>query len=103
MRGKMIAAVFSMQGVGNLLGCIVMYILLSVEACPKDAAWRIGLAFGAVPSICAFYFRAKSHETEDFKAVQAAKVSQWVNMKAALRVYWKPLLGTAGTWLILDM
>ena len=91
-----------MQGVGNLLACIVMYLLL-VSGCPRDYTWRIGLGFGAVPGLLAFYFRAKSHETNDFQAVKRVRVSHWTNLRAACRVYWKPMLGTAGAWLLLDI
>jgi PHS family inorganic phosphate transporter-like MFS transporter len=91
-----------MQGIGNLLACLVMFILLSSDV-SQDLTWRLGLALGAVPAALAFYFRFKSHETEDFIAVKRARTSHWINIRSALRVYWWPLIGTAGTWLILDI
>ena len=96
------AMVFSMQGLGNLLASIVMCVLLFSNM-SKDLVWRVGLAFGAVPAAAAFYFRYKAHETEDFRAVQSARVSHVVNILAALHVYWRPLLGTALSWLLLDI
>eukprot|EP00047_Mylnosiga_fluctuans_P007128 m.251292 g.251292 ORF g.251292 m.251292 type:complete len:421 (-) comp17147_c0_seq1:341-1603(-) len=101
-RGRTISFTFAMQGLGNLLATLVMLILLST-ACPRDVAWRIGLGFGAVPAAIAFTIRSRSHETKDFVAVKESRVSHWNNMRAACAVYWKEMIGTAGTWLLLDI
>ncbi|KAI8813799.1 major facilitator superfamily domain-containing protein [Cladochytrium replicatum] len=72
-RGTMIATVFAMQGVGQLLGAIVG--IISVAAF-KDAiianhnnldyVWRILLGFGAVPALLAVYYRLTIPETPRF-------------------------------------
>lgn len=91
-----------MQGAGNVLACLVMYVMLKAGT-DRDTTWRLGLALGAVPGLVAFYFRWRSEETSAFKHAKSQRVSHWINIRAALRVYWKPLLGTAGTWLLLDI
>ncbi len=62
-RGTLIAAVFSMQGIGILSAAIVGLITLScfrsaIETCvvgqacmPLDNAWRVMVAFGAIPAL----------------------------------------------------
>jgi PHS family inorganic phosphate transporter-like MFS transporter len=74
-RGMLIAAVFSMQGIGILAAAVVGIIVLqgfkdSIENChvnapckPLDQAWRIMVAFGAVPALATMYLRSKLPET----------------------------------------
>ncbi|KAL6866879.1 major facilitator superfamily domain-containing protein [Trichoderma novae-zelandiae] len=79
-RGAMMAAVFSMQGLGQLLAAIVAlvttvafkshYINISAEgacdlACREaaDRSWRIIVGFGAVPACLALYYRITIPET----------------------------------------
>jgi MFS family permease len=47
-RGRMVALVFSMQGIGLVLGPVVAIGLLKTGI-SHDLAWRIMLALGAVP------------------------------------------------------
>ncbi|PTB64797.1 inorganic phosphate transporter [Trichoderma citrinoviride] len=79
-RGAMMAAVFSMQGLGQLLAAIVAlvttvafkshYINISTEgacdlACREaaDRSWRIVVGFGAIPACLALYYRITIPET----------------------------------------
>ncbi|TFB01245.1 hypothetical protein CCMA1212_006880 [Trichoderma ghanense] len=79
-RGAMMAAVFSMQGLGQLLAAIVAlittvafkrhYINISAEgacdlACREaaDRSWRIVVGFGAIPACLALYYRITIPET----------------------------------------
>ncbi|UKZ82589.1 hypothetical protein TrVFT333_010381 [Trichoderma virens FT-333] len=79
-RGAMMAAVFSMQGLGQLLAAIVAlittvafkkhYIDISAEgacdlACREaaDRSWRIVVGVGAIPACLALYYRITIPET----------------------------------------
>ncbi len=67
-RGRDVATVFSMQGVGMTLAPIMTLIFLSAAPPHKlGVVWRLSLAFGAVPGLLIFYFRYKMHETPAFK------------------------------------
>eukprot|EP00123_Amoebidium_parasiticum_P008049 comp18546_c0_seq1/m.19994 comp18546_c0_seq1/g.19994 ORF comp18546_c0_seq1/g.19994 comp18546_c0_seq1/m.19994 type:complete len:492 (-) comp18546_c0_seq1:719-2194(-) len=102
IRGKVMAAVFAMQGFGQLLATGLVTILL-FAGCSYEFTWRFCLAFGAVPPLAIFWFRAKMHETEDFKEAKKERVSHWANVKAAVKVWWRPMVGTAAAWFLLDV
>ncbi|KAJ2892342.1 uncharacterized protein MKZ38_009951 [Zalerion maritima] len=82
-RGGMIAAVFSMQGIGQLFAAIAALIVtvgfkdsfISIadsdscdEACQlaADHSWRIIVGVGAVPAVFALYYRVSIPETPRF-------------------------------------
>lgn len=84
-RGAMMAAVFSMQGLGQLLASLVAFIAVEAskgtllhpdnyclgKTCSgstaaehaTDRIWRIVIGFGAVPAAAALYFRLTIPET----------------------------------------
>src|SRR5438067_1752920 len=64
-RGKLITMVFSMQGVGLILGPLVAIVLLA-SGMNHDLIWRIMLALGAVPALATFYLRRQIAETPRF-------------------------------------
>lgn len=64
-RGKLITMVFSMQGLGLILGPLVAVVLLS-SGISNDLTWRLMLAFGAIPALATFYMRRKIAETPRF-------------------------------------
>jgi MFS family permease len=64
-RGKLITMVFSMQGLGLILGPLVAIILL-LAGINHDITWRIMLALGAVPALGTFYLRRHIAETPRF-------------------------------------
>src|SRR5438067_9614989 len=64
-RGKLITMVFSMQGLGLIVGPLVAIILL-LSGINHDLAWRIMLALGAVPALATFYLRRQIAETPRF-------------------------------------
>ncbi|XP_074282256.1 putative inorganic phosphate transporter 1-4 [Silene latifolia] len=87
-RGAFIAAVFAMQGFGNLTGGIVALIVSSAfkAAFPApsyatnaakslvpeaDFVWRIILMFGALPALMTYYWRMKMPETARYTALVA--------------------------------
>ncbi|MEM0158193.1 MAG: MFS transporter [Thermoplasmataceae archaeon] len=123
-RGRMVLMVFAMQGFGLLLGTVVG--LVSVRFASLDLAWRIMLGFGAVPASTVIYLRRKIKESPRFslqvkgdiegakKAVESVTGNTFsvnggsadhrVNkIRGILKKYWITLLGTAGSWFILDM
>ena len=115
--------VFSMQGFGTLL-CSIVLILSTHSFIKEETQWRFVLAMGGFPMLIAFYFRWKMHETE-WKTEKAPEASQRENDDAALMnktdlpkqtLYENflraveivmqnkmKLLGTAGTWFLLDI
>lgn len=64
-RGKLVTMVFSMQGLGLIVGPLVAIILL-LFGINHDLAWRIMLALGAVPALGTFYLRRRIAETPRF-------------------------------------
>ncbi|MGH2478889.1 MAG: MFS transporter, partial [Ktedonobacteraceae bacterium] len=64
-RGKLITMVFSMQGLGLILGQLVAVVLLS-SGISNDLTWRLMLALGAIPALATFYMRRKIAETPRF-------------------------------------
>jgi PHS family inorganic phosphate transporter-like MFS transporter len=101
-----VAAVFSMQGIGNALSAVVVIICLLIFT-DIEYVWRIALGFGAIPSIMAFILRVTMHESREFQKIQEEKLVWWREIyKRADKImsnHKKDLLGTAGTWLIFDI
>ncbi len=64
-RGKLITMVFSMQGLGLILGPLVAIVLL-MAGINHDLTWRIMLAVGAIPALGTFYLRRHIAETPRF-------------------------------------
>ncbi|KAK6462609.1 inorganic phosphate transporter [Scheffersomyces coipomensis] len=144
-RGAIMAAVFSNQGLGQLLGGIVAVVVVAaykddlvfatkgsecVGRCLKanDQMWRILIGFGCVPGCIALYYRltiaesprysldVNEHDTlekvADAEAAIANEAHEIVAPKASLKDFWghfgqwrygKILLGTAGSWFMLDV
>jgi PHS family inorganic phosphate transporter-like MFS transporter len=68
-RGQMISAIFSMQGIGILLGSIITLIVSAFfKGSPHliDYVWRIILMFGSVPALFTMYSRLNVPETPRF-------------------------------------
>src|SRR6266704_1886081 len=61
-RGKLITMVFSMQGLGLIVGPVVALTLL-LSGINHDLVWRLMLALGAVPALATFYLRRQIDET----------------------------------------
>ncbi|KAI8380552.1 phosphate:H+ symporter [Choanephora cucurbitarum] len=69
-RGAMMAAVFAMQGIGQVTASLVGLIVTAAykSAIESDQAyldyvWRIVIGLGAVPGLCALYYRLTIPET----------------------------------------
>lgn len=126
-RGRLIGTVFAMQGFGLLAGPLFAAILLG-SGVPHGVAWRLMLGFGAIPAASVVYLRRKIKETprftlavkgdvdstveavrwttgKDVSRVQESSTNQLKSRKARLSdpIFIKRLLGTAGTWLLMDV
>lgn len=129
-RGKLITMVFSMQGLGLILGPLVA-ILLMISGLHPDLIWRAMLALGAIPALATFYLRRQIAETPRFSLMMHGNVegaTQTINnvtdhtssrkrdktrKKHGVQKSWLHLLftrrylgwiiGTAGTWFLLDI
>jgi len=109
-RGRLVATVFSMQGWGMLLSSVLTLLFL-LCGMPLEAIWRTLLALGALPSAMVIWLRAKMEETELHKqdaeshgGSQRPSFSEhWARAYKVMSQYWRPLIGTTMTWLILDI
>lgn len=132
-RGKLITMVFSMQGLGLIVGPLVAIVLLS-SGISQDLTWRLMLGFGAIPALATFYLRRQIAETPRFalmmngdldgasqtanqvtggkqqKTGQAEKRSTRTNKARKSKIsllftrrYLAWIIGTAGAWFLLDI
>ena len=112
-RGKLVASTFAMQGFGIMAGAGVAFLLLSANV-PASISWRLLLAFGALPSLLILYYRLKFKETPMYslmkggsKAVKGSSAMPRrlpnITLKNFARSHWKIVLGTALTWLLMDI
>lgn len=100
VRGRVVAGVFSMQGVGMLFSSLLGYVLLKLGA-SLEFTWRFLVAFGAVPALFALYFRLRMKEPG--QQVKSATTSSDVSFCGTIRQYAVPLIATASTWFLLDV
>jgi len=101
-RGRDLATVFAMQGVGRVLCSLVLIGLLTTWPNENDLTWRLALGFGALPGVLALYWRITMEETVPFATsskTERARASWWEMHPHYLSL----LLGTAGSWFILDV
>ena len=106
-RGTLMASVFSMQGVGSLLSVVIIGLCLGL-GCSNEFTWRFALGFGALPSIIAFPWRLRMHETESFQRINKERAtgvskSRWSELKRAFQYYKWHVLGTSLSWFLLDV
>ncbi|GAN09797.1 phosphate transporter [Mucor ambiguus] len=84
-RGAMMAAVFAMQGIGQLSAGLVGLICTAafqsaIKADPTklDYVWRLVIGLGAVPGVCALYYRLTIPETPRFTIDVEQKVEKGI-------------------------
>lgn len=88
-RGAFVAAVFSMQGIGILVGAAITLAVAgglrhshprppfsvdpygSIGLPASDFAWRLVLALGAIPAALTFYYRLQLPETARYTSIVA--------------------------------
>src|SRR6266536_5543231 len=95
-RGKLITLVFSMQGLGLILGPLVA-ILLLVSGLNHDLIWRIMLALGAVPALATFYLIRHIAETPRFALAMQGDVEGATRTVEMVTKNQNALSGTATT------
>jgi len=115
VRGLMISTVFSMQGIGLIVGPLLAIALIAAKV-PPDLVWRILLAAGAIPPLAVFWARRHLKETPRF--AQLAEVAEDKTSKEAKRKGFvtalkeafagdghlqKWLIGTSAAWFFLDL
>jgi MFS family permease len=112
-RGRMVSLVFSMQGVGLVIGPVIAIGLLATGM-SHDLVWRILLGLGAVPALSVFYLRRRIKETprfvlaqleaaEDDRVARAAGRPTGFRALIADRRLLRWLVGASGAWFLFDI
>ena len=91
VRGLLVSLVFSMQGIGLIVGPLVAIALLAAGL-SHDLAWRIMLALGAIPALSVFYMRRSLNETPRFAALAGAMGDAEHAAKRAMGIHNDPAL-----------
>ena len=105
---RLVAGVFSMQGVGMLFSSLLGYILLTA-GCSLEFTWRFLLAFGAVPAIISLYLRMNmtfkpTAQVEIADTVTKTTLKEKVSSVISIIGQYKLLLiGTMLSWFLLDI
>lgn len=109
-RGRSVALVFSMQGIGNVLVPVVGLVVLKIFGTPDfptingmpGMSWRVLLGIGALPGLLLAPFKTTPSAVPIVQPAAApAQVSMWQALRSPR--YLRKLLGTAGGWFILDI
>ena len=127
-RGRLVGTVFAMQGFGLLAGPAVAALLLGAGV-SHVLAWRLMLGIGAIPAASVIYLRRRIRETPRYSVAiagdleTASETVRWTTgqvpavrqtalsvlkggpMRAKLtdRKFLVRLIGTAGSWFLLDI
>jgi MFS family permease len=127
-RGRLVGLVFSMQALGLVVGPLVGLVLLA-SGVEHEVSWRLMLGLGALPAAAVVYLRAKMPESPRFQArvrgqarraadelavfsngvvsraadapadgLRRLGLGQFLRSRSTLTL----LLGTAGSWFLLD-
>jgi MFS family permease len=127
-RGRLVGLVFSMQALGLVVGPLVGLVLLA-SGVGHELSWRLMLGLGALPAAAVVYLRAKMPESPRFQArvrgearraadelavfsdgvvsrstspvtdgVRRLGLGEFLRSRSTLVL----LLGTAGSWFLLD-
>ena len=76
-RGKLVSMVFSLQGLGLIVGPMAAILILMLGV-PHDIAWRILLGLGAIPAASVIYLRRKIKETPYYSLGAKGDISNTV-------------------------
>ncbi|ORE04599.1 phosphate:H+ symporter [Rhizopus microsporus var. microsporus] len=84
-RGAMMAAVFAMQGIGQVTAGLVGLVVtaafqsaIKADQTKLDYVWRIVIGLGAIPGCCALYYRLTIPETPRFTIDVEQKVEKGI-------------------------
>jgi MFS transporter, PHS family, inorganic phosphate transporter len=112
-RGRMVSLVFSMQGLGLIVGPVLAIILLS-SGMSENLVWRLLLAFGAIPALSVFWMRRRLNETPRFQLAQleskeaderAHREGKATGMRGLIadRRFLRWLIGASVAWFLFDL
>ncbi len=101
-RGALVASTFAMQGFGIITG-IALAIALLLGGVPYGLAWRLLLAFGAIPALIAIPVRKKLNETPWYKELTSQKPMRKERFATMASKRPKVLVGTALSWFLIDV
>lgn len=112
VRGRVVAGVFSMQGLGLLFSSLLAFIVIKSGA-SLEFTWRFLLAFGCLPALIGMHFRLRMREhhkiekSEDHPPHHVLESNTFCSMtmeiRRILKLYQKPLLATGLSWFLLDI
>lgn len=112
-RGRNVALVFSMQGVGNLAVPLIGLVFLkgfgtpAIRTANDDAlpgiAWRCLLGIGALPGILLAPFKATSSAPAIPSSTANPVPSITLLQALSTARYWPKIIGCAGGWFIFDI
>ncbi|EER13486.1 inorganic phosphate transporter, putative [Perkinsus marinus ATCC 50983] len=106
VRGRVVAGVFSMQGLGMIAASILPLIFLYAGA-SLPLTWRFLLGIAVLPSAVALYFRFGLKESSAFhQSRQRAPANFGSRIKSVATTIFAvsvPLLGTSLSWLFMDI
>ncbi|ORY70988.1 metabolite transport protein [Pseudomassariella vexata] len=81
-------------------GLVPLLLLLCVKQKEEhyDIVWRTSFALGLIPPLVIFWFRLRMAVSTAYRksAMRKQRVPYWL----ALKRYWRPLVGCAGTWFL---
>lgn len=130
-RGMLVGAVFAMQGTGYLLAsgfCAAVGAAWNSTGADPDYLWRCILMFGCIPTLLSLYSRIAMPESPQYTLINQARAGTMINdvntvlnnntqsaeqtqmirqdsrtFRDFIRQYGLILLGTASTWMLLDV
>jgi len=103
-RGKLVALVFSAQGIGLVVGPLIAVVLLAAGVAP-DPTWRILLGLGALPALSVFWMRRQIAETPRFRLAQQDRAADRRAERTRLlgnRMLARWLFAASITWFLFD-
>ncbi|MCL4374025.1 MAG: MFS transporter [Candidatus Marsarchaeota archaeon] len=102
-RGALVASTFAMQGFGIVAG-ILLALGLLYGGVSYGLAWRLLLAFGAVPALIAIPVRKKLNETPWYnELVKRRAAKKQASFYSIARKRPSVLVGTALSWFLVDV
>ena len=83
-RGRLVGAVFAMQGFGLITGILLAIGLLYAIPTNLGLAWRLMLFAGAIPAAAVYYFRRRMPETPRYTLHVQGKARETANVVSDL-------------------
>ncbi|KAJ0406531.1 hypothetical protein ATCC90586_003510 [Pythium insidiosum] len=102
---KIVAAVFSFQGVGQLLAPLMAYLLVQLRL-HDGYGWRILLGIGALPGLFVLRDAFEATETCEYRSTVAHRDASASDLSDVIRQdksLWRKLLGASLGWFLFDI